>query len=152
MQAGLLKEGIYGTVWARHRTVQGRTTGWEMRGPSFKGFAKGATKTLFWIGTSEVCNRAAVTESAIDALSLAAIEGWPVGTLYASTGGGYGPETARALQAFLPSRATLVAATDRGTGGELLASRLYELAASEDAGFERLCPQAKDWNDQLRAG
>ena len=152
VQAGVLREGIYGTVWARHQTAQDRTTGWEMRGPAFKGFAKGGTKTLFWVRTSATCKRVAVTESAIDALSLATIEGWPAGTLYASTGGGYGPETAKTLQAILPSRATLVAATDRGTGGELLASRLQELVATGDIGFERLCSQAKDWNDQLQAG
>ena len=152
LQAGVLKEGIYGTVWAKHRTAQDWTTGWEMRGPAFKGFAKGGTKTLFWIGTPESCNRAAVTESAIDAFSLATIEGWPAGTLYASTGGGYGPETARTLQILLPSHATLVAATDQGTGGELLAGRLHELATACRATFERLCPQTKDWNDQLSAG
>ena len=150
LQAGALREGIYGTVWARHRGVQGQTTGWEMRGPNFKGFAKGGTKTLFWIGHPATTNRVAVTESAIDALSLASIEGWLEGTLYASTGGGYGPETAAALQGVLPSHARLVAATDQGTGGELLAGRLHELATACGAGFGRLHPKAKDWNDQIR--
>ena len=152
LQAGALREGIYGTVWARHRGVQGQTTGWEMRGPNFRGFAKGGNKTLFWIGVPVTCNRVAVTESAIDAMSLASIEGWPDGTLYASTGGGYGPETAAVLKAMLPSHARLVAATDQGTGGELLADRLYELATAGGAGFGRLRPEAKDWNDQLRQG
>lgn len=150
LQAGVLREGIYGTVWARHQTAQGQTTGWEKRGPNFKGFAKGGGKTLFWIGTPATCKRVAVTESFIDAMSLASIEGWPDGTLYASTGGGYGPDTARALQSILPGGARLVAATDQGTGGEVLASRLHELATAGGAGFGRLCPDAEDWNDQLR--
>lgn len=149
LQMGVLREGIYGTVWARHRGVQGQTTGWEMRGPNFKGFSKGGGKTLFWIGQPATASRVAVTESAIDALSLASIEGWPEGTLYASTGGGYGPETAAALQAMLPPHARLVAATDQGTGGELLAGRLHELATAGGAGFGRLRPSAKDWNAQL---
>lgn len=151
LQAGVLREGIYGTVWAKHRTAHGLATGWEMRGPGFKGYAKGGTKTLFWIGTPMACNRVAVTESAIDALSLASIEGWLADTLYTSTGGGFGPDTARALQAMLPGHARLVAATDQGTGGELLASRLHELATAGGAGFGRLCPpEAKDWNAQLQ--
>ena len=149
-QAGVLREGIYGTVWARHQTAQGQATGWEMRGPNFKGFVKGGGKTLFWIGTPTACNRVAVTESFIDALSLASIEGWPDGTMYVSTGGGFGPETARALQAILPSNGRLVAATDQGTGGEVLASRLHELATASSAGFGRLCPEAQDWNAQLQ--
>jgi len=150
LQAGVLREGIYGTVWARHRNAQGQTTGWEMRGPRFKGYASGGTKTLFWIGTPATCNRVAVTESFIDAISLASIEGWPDGTLYASTGGGYGPDTARALQSILPGNARLIAATDQGTGGEILASRLHELATASSAGFGRLCPEDQDWNAQLR--
>ena len=150
LQAGVLREGIYGTVWARHQGIKGRATGWEMRGPNYKGFAKGGTKTLFLIGALATCNRLAVTESAIDAMSLASIEGWPADTLYASTGGGYGPDTARALQAILPSNAQLVAATDQGTGGEVLASRLHELATAGGAGFGRLRPEAKDWNAQLQ--
>ena len=149
-QAGVLREGIYGTVWARHQVAQGQVTGWEMRGPNFKGFVKGGGKTLFWMGTRATCNRLAVTESFIDALSLASIEGWPDGSLYASTGGGYGPETAKALQAILPDNGRLVAATDQGTGGEILAGRLHELATAGSAGFRRLCPDAEDWNTQLR--
>ena len=38
---------------------------------------------------------------------------------------------------------------DRGRGGELLADRLHALADDAGAGFGRLRPQAKDWNEQL---
>lgn len=144
-----LREGIQGTVWAMHQGAAGSVTGWEMRGPNYKGFSKGGTKTLFWLGHPAAADRLAVTESAIDALSLASIERWPDGTLYASTGGGYGPETGEALRGLLPHRGRLVAATDRGTGGELLAGRLHELAAECGRGFSRLTPEAKDWNEQL---
>lgn len=150
VQAGVLKEGIYGTVWARHQTAQGQITGWEMRGPNFKGFVKGGGKTLFWIGTPATCDRVAVTESFIDALSLASIEGWPDGTVYVSIGGGYGPETARTLQTILPADGRLIAATDQGTGGEVLANRLHELATVRSAEYERLRPEAQDWNVQIR--
>ena len=45
-----------------------------MRGPQYKGFAKGGDKALFWIGELAQARRVAITESAIDALSLAALE------------------------------------------------------------------------------
>lgn len=150
VQVGVLREGICGTVWAMHQGAHGRITGWEMRGPRYKGFSKGGGKTLFWLGHPPVADRVVVTESAIDAMSLATIEDWPDGTLYTSTGGGYGPETGAALQAMLPRNARLVAATDQGTGGELLASRLHELATAGGTGFGRLRPEADDWNEQLR--
>lgn len=152
LRAGVLREGIYGTMWAMHRDATARPTGWEMRGPRYKGFSKGGDKALFWLGHLDTTDRVVVTESAIDALSLAAIEGWPEGTLYASTGGGYGPGTDEALRALLLPGARLVAATDQGTGGELLAARLHELATACLAGFGRLRPEVKDWNDQLRRG
>ena len=149
LQVEALREGIYGTVWAMHQGATGTVTGWEMRGPHYKGFSKGGTKTLFWLGHPPVADRLAVTESAIDALSLASLEEWPDGTLYASTGGGYGPETDEALRVLLPRHGELVAATDQGTGGELLAGRLHELAIECGARFARLRPKAKDWNEQL---
>jgi len=149
LQVEALREGIYGTVWAMHQAAAGVVTGWEMRGPKYKGFSKGGTKTLFWLGHPSVAERLVVTESAIDALSLASLERWPDGTLYASTGGGYGPETGNALRGLLPGHGELVAATDQGTGGELLAGRLHELATECRAGFARLRPEAKDWNAQL---
>jgi len=147
--AGLLREGIYGTVWFQHRKGDGAPCGWEMRGPKYKGFAKGGDKALFWIGELGTAERFAVVESAIDALSLATLEGWPEGTAYLSTGGGFGPITADALRALLPARARLVAATDRGQGGELLADRLHSLAQTAGLDFGRLRPEAKDWNAKL---
>lgn len=145
----LLREGIYGTVWALHRTGAGDPCGWEMRGPRYKGFSKGGEKSLFWIGALATAERVAVAESAIDALSLATLENWCEGTAYVSIGGGFGAKAAHAFCDLLPAASRLVAATDRGHGGELLADRLGEVAASRCAGYERLRPTAKDWNAQL---
>ena len=148
---GVLREGIYGTIWAAHQTAAGDVTGWEMRGPNYKGFSKGGRKRLFRVGPI-VPDRVAVTESAIDALSLAVIEGWRGGTLYVSTGGGWGVEAGELLAVMLGGTARLVIATDRGSGGELMASRLESLAREWGVVTERLCPDAHDWNDQLRGG
>ena len=49
----------------------------------------------------------------------------------------------------LPASACLVAATDQGQGGELLAERLRLVAKEARASFGRLRPHAQDWNAQL---
>ena len=147
---GCLREGILGTGWGAHTDAEGRIVGWEMRGPRYKGFVAGGTKALFAAGT-ERPQRLAVCEGMIDALSLASLEGWRQGTLYTSTGGGWRDAGIGALRARLVPGSLLVAATDRGTGGERLAERLAEIAAGCGVAFERLLPTNKDWNDDLRA-
>lgn len=148
---GCLREGILGTAWGAHADAKGRIVGWEMRGPRYKGYAAGGTKALFAAG-AERPQRLAVCEGMIDALSLASLEGWWGGTLYVSTGGGWRDAAVGALRTRLVPGSLLVAATDRGAGGERLAERLTEVAAGCGVAFERLLPAAKDWNDDLRAG
>lgn len=149
VQAGVLREGIQGTAWAMHQAADARITGWEMRGPSYKGFSRGGTKSVFWIGQPAASDRLAVTESAVDALSLASLEDWPAGTVYASVGGGFGPQTTEALQALLQPQGILVAATDLGAAGDALAARLHRLAEQCGNRSERMRPDLKDWNEQL---
>jgi hypothetical protein len=154
-----LREGYNGTALMAHR---GRGTGgtndaeavvgWEMRGPNYKGFAKGGSKSLFAFGREGASHRVVVTESAIDVLSLAALEGEIMGTCYVSTGGGFGPAAVASLRSILGSGVRLVAATDRGVGGDLLAQRLEHLASDIGCGFSRARPVAKDWNEQLGGG
>ncbi|HME27795.1 MAG TPA: toprim domain-containing protein, partial [Acetobacteraceae bacterium] len=95
---------------------------------------------------------------AIDALSLAAIEGLRGDTLYAATTGGMGPATITALQQLLQvlsadPAGTLIAATDADTAGWRYAARLSELAAGAGVRFARVVPPdgLNDWNDALRA-
>lgn len=146
----LLREGPHGSMWAAHTDSAGVVTGWEARGPQYRGFASGGTKVLFRIGL-DTALRLAVTEAAIDAMSLAAIEGLRDGTLYLSTGGGWSPATQAALRE-LASRpgARLVAATDANSQGDLFAERLRAL--TEDAGCDwtRLRPPEEDWNETLK--
>ncbi|WP_221123933.1 MULTISPECIES: DUF3991 and toprim domain-containing protein [unclassified Rhizobium] len=150
IKAGLLREGPCGSIWAAHTDNAGVVTGWEARGPQYRGFASGGAKVLFRLGL-DTALRLAVTEAAIDAMSLAAIEGFDDGTLYLSTGGGWSPATQTALRE-LASRpdARLVAATDANAQGDLFATRLRSLA--EDAGCEwtRLRPGEEDWNETLK--
>lgn len=145
---GGLREGGDGTVWAMHQGARGQITGWEMRGPRSNGFSSHAGRSLFRVGEHINTTRIAVTESVIDALSLASIEGWQVGTLYASTGGGITPATRGALQVLLSAQVQLVWA-GQGGDAELSAAALTELAAECGASFARLRPDARSWNRQL---
>jgi hypothetical protein len=144
----LVREGVRGTAWFLH-CVGGRPSGWEMRGPSFKGFLAGGAKGLFVFSGSTAPSRVAVCEAAIDALSLAAIEGIDNDTAYVSTGGGWGDAGRMTIGRLLSLSRMVVAATDRGTGGDLLADRLGDLARSHGISFQRQRPVAKDWNEQL---
>ncbi|MDT4836990.1 hypothetical protein FQZ97_707100 [compost metagenome] len=145
-----LREGPYSSMWAAHTDNAGIVTGWEARGPEYRGFASGGTKVLFRLGPATAL-RLAVTEAAIDAISLAAIEGPRDGTLYLSTGGGWSPSTETALRQ-LVSRADslLVAATDANPQGDTFAERLRALADETGCGWSRLRPAAEDWNETLK--
>jgi hypothetical protein len=123
-----------------------------MRGPSFKGFLAGGAKGVFVFSGSDAPSRVAVCEAAIDALSLPAIDGAHDDTAYVSTGGGWGDAGNAAIGQLLSTARVVVAATDRGTGGDLLAGRLEDLARRHGLPFERRQPTAKDWNEQLVGG
>ncbi|WP_336057386.1 DUF3991 and toprim domain-containing protein [Nitratireductor sp. CH_MIT9313-5] len=146
----VLREGPKGSMWAGHTDSAGQVTGWEERGPDWRGFATGGAKMLFRLGRFDAI-RLCVTEAAIDAMSLAAIEDVRSDTLYLSTGGGWAPATAEALRALVHrTGAHLVAATDNNAQGETYAGRLRDLAAEAESGFERMCPAADDWNAESK--
>ena len=45
-----LREGPRGSVWAAHVDDAGTVTGWEERGPEWRGFSTGGSKVLFRLG------------------------------------------------------------------------------------------------------
>ena len=137
-------------MWAAHQGDDGTVTGWEERGPEWRGFASGGGKVLFRFGLEDAA-RICVTEAAIDAMSLAAIDRVRSDTLYVSTGGGWAPSTEAALRALIARPdMRLVAATDANPQGEAFVSRLRELAGEISCDFERLKPTAEDWNAMLQ--
>ncbi|WP_232480546.1 DUF3991 and TOPRIM domain-containing protein [Roseomonas sp. KE2513] len=162
--ADAIREGGYGTAWFAHRDEAGALTGFDMRGPEFRGFAKGGDKTLFrmpgWIPLRAVQpRRLAVAEAPIDALSLAAVERLQGDTLYVATTGGMGPGSVRALDLLLAQMtplpgALLVTATDNDPPGERYSAFLAERAAAAGVRCERLLPPGglNDWNDVLTKG
>ncbi len=150
-RADLLREGPYGSLWAAHVDDYGGLSGWEERGPLWRGFSTGGSKVLFRFGERDAL-RLCVTEAAIDAMSLASLEGFREGSLYLSTGGGWSPAAQAALRR-LAGRpgACLVAATDNNSQGDTFASRLRDIADASGCDWLRLKPPAEDWNDALRA-
>jgi Protein of unknown function (DUF3991)/Toprim-like len=150
-----IREGPFGSLWAAHKDCAGSVTGWEERGPQWRGFATGGSKWLFHFGAANP-KRLCVTEAAIDALSLAAIEAAQSAnsseTLYASTGGGWSPNTDALLRDYGQTPGLhLVAATDRNRQGEAYAGRLRLIAEEVGCGFSRLLPEHEDWNEDLKA-
>ncbi|NTB87766.1 DUF3991 and toprim domain-containing protein [Agrobacterium tumefaciens] len=147
----VLREGPRGSMWAAHVNDDGAITGWEERGPDWRGFSTGGSKVLFRFGAIDG-SRLCVTEAAIDAMSLAAFEGLREGSLYLSTGGGWSPTTDAAMRR-LAARpgAHLVAATDANGQGEAFAGRLRDIADEAGCDWLRLTPPTEDWNDALRA-
>ncbi|RDJ00776.1 hypothetical protein B5K05_33435 [Rhizobium phaseoli] len=147
-EADVIRQGPHGSAWFAHRDEAGRLSGWEERGPDWRGFSTGGAKTLFRFGSRQSL-RLCVTEAAIDALSLAAIENVRRDTLYASTGGGWSPSTVAAIEAAAIG-AMLVAATDADPQGEVYADRLRQIAETAGSDFIRLRPRAIDWNEELK--
>lgn len=146
-----LCEGPQGSMWAAHRDSAGALTGWEERGPEWRGFATGGAKELFRFGPAG-SERICITEAAIDAMSLAAIEDLRPDTLYVSTGGGWSPATDAAIRG-LANRPNvrLVAATDNNRQGDVYADRVRAIAAEASAGYARSRPRTGDWNEDLKA-
>ena len=148
--AGVLREGPHGSMWAAHVDTDGAVTGWEERGPDWRGFATGGAKVLFRLGAPDA-QRLCVTEAAIDAMSLAALEDLRADTLYLSTGGGWSPATDAALRALVARvEVQLFAATDNNAQGDIYANRLLAIAEESGCSAERLRPVADDWNADLK--
>lgn len=146
-----LREGPHGSMWAAHTDEAGAIVGWEARGPRYRGFASGGSKILFRLGMADAL-RICVVEAAIDAMSLAAIEGLRDGTLYLSTGGGWSPATEDAIRGIASRQGTrLVSAQDANSQGDQYAERVRTLADEVGCEWMRLRPPREDWNDTLRA-
>ncbi|SDN38304.1 DUF3991 and TOPRIM domain-containing protein [Ensifer sp. YR511] len=149
IRARLIRQGPFGSAWFAHENDAGQICGWEERGPEWRGFSSSGNKILFRFGKRS-SRRLCVTEAAIDALSLAAIEGERRDTLYTSTAGGWSPATEEVVRKLAGGVGLLVAATDRNSQGEAYADMLRQIAIRQDCGFQRLRPLRGDWNEDLK--
>ncbi len=146
----LLREGPKGSMWAAYTDDDGALVGWEERGSRWRGFSTGGMKVLFRFGSAEA-SRVCVTEAAIDAMSLADLEGARPDSLYVATGGGWSPATDAALRRLASRPETLlVAATDADAQGEIYAERIWKMAEVTGCRRLRLSPVQRDWNLMLQ--
>ena len=130
--------------------------GYEIKNRGFTGFAKHGAKGLWLSHGRDGDNRLVLAESALDALSYAAM--FPdAHARYGSIGGKPNPqqpELIRALVARLPSGSEVVAAMDNDADGATLAgvvAQAVQLSGRDDLRFVVHQPVGvKDWNDALR--
>ncbi|BAU15915.1 helicase domain protein (plasmid) [Leptolyngbya sp. NIES-3755] len=140
-------------AWSRHEATGASLRGTRDSEHAFHGLAPGSCREngWFWLrSTNGEVNRAVLTESPIDAISLAVLEkekspnATTVSVYLSTDGSGAIPTTA--LQAVLDKRGQVIAAFDADKPGEKMAWRIAEMLP----GITRMTPaQGKDWNDRL---
>jgi hypothetical protein len=153
--AGLIRIDVRQNAVFPHFDAQG-LCGYEIKNHNFTGFAFGGTKGLWLSQEMPGDDRLVLCESAIDALSYAAL--FPGDhSRYGSFAGQISAaqrEWIRATAARLPLRSTIVAATDADKEGGKLADVIreaVELTGRDDLAHAVHLPVGfKDWNDQLR--
>ena len=131
--------------------------GWEKKNQGFTGFATGGAKGLWESHDLPDDDCLVLTESAIDALSYAALFS-NARARYRSIGGQVNdqqPALIRAAVLDLPQGSTVIAATDNDDAGRKLAAMIAYAAGSAgrpDLTFRAHHPanEGGDWNDVLR--
>ena len=154
--AGAVFQDRRGNAVFPHRDAAGEVTGFASRGPNWRSFSKGGVKSLFYADPGRDRRRVlVVAESALSALSYAALHPASGGTCYLSTGGATSPRQRDLLRsAFtkLPAGGGLVVAADADAAGDRFAAEIAGLwrDAGRPAGRCRVeAPPAGDWNDAL---
>jgi len=131
--------------------------GYEAKNVGFTGFAPGGIKGLWAVGKEDGDKALVIAETAIDAISYAAIHG-PDGMRLVSIAGAMNPQQPALLRRAMenmPPGSDVVAAVDHDAGGDAIAEQIeavFEGTRREDLGFRRHSPPAegRDWNDRLR--
>lgn len=132
--------------------------GFEIKNDGFTGFAPGGAKGLWCSHTTENDERLVIAETAIDALSYAALFGHDR-TRFVSIAGQMNPNQPALLTAAMqkmPLGSQVIATMDNDTAGRDLAGQiedLYSSAGCSEIAFRIDCPPTagQDWNDALRA-
>lgn len=153
--AGCLHIDERGNAVFPHRNEDGYS-GAEIKNRGFTGFLPGGSKALWTSASFEGDKSLVVAESAIDALSHAALRPSPH-SRYASIGGAMNPgqpELLRLAAQMLPPGSRVVIATDNDEGGDRLLEAIRE--ALRPLGIvtveDRPETRGLDWNDVLRSG
>ena len=156
--AGRIRMDGFGNAVFPHFDLEG-LCGYEIKNKGFTGFARGGEKGLWLSHRDAGDHRLVLAESAIDALSHAALFPAPA-TRYVSIGGEMNPKQPDLLRAAitrLPAGSEVVAATDADETGEKLSRAILEAVqrsametGNRDLHFVRHSPVGgKDWNAVL---
>ena len=132
--------------------------GYESKNTSFTGFSKSGEKGIWASSISKSDNTLVITESAIDALSYAALK--PADhARYISIGGKMNPKQPDLLKSAMekmPSGSIIVLALDNDSGGRSLSEKITAIFSAVDRpGLSLIddCPSVEglDWNNVLEA-
>jgi hypothetical protein len=128
--------------------------GFELKNKGFTGFSPGGEKGLWISRTGKNYTRLVIAESAIDALSHAAIFPDPAAR-YSSTGGKMNPQQPALIREAilkLPLEGEVIAATDADEDGRKMAEQIKGISLEAERAFIRHEPpiEGTDWNDQIR--
>lgn len=149
--ASALRMDRKGNVLFGHTNQDGQIVGYEIKGTEFDGFAKGGVRLLCRLGPVEGAEpvKIALTESGVDALSLAQLVGRR-DALFCSTGGALSEHTLEQVKRLATKHpaAEILLAFDNDEGGQGFAA-LVEKALAGREGVRRLLPKLKDWNAQI---
>src|SRR5438270_10608444 len=154
--AGCIRTDARGNAVFPHFDAQG-LCGYELKNWHFTGFAKGGEKGLWTSNTQPDDNRLVFAESAIDALSYAALHP-DEHTRYASLGGAPNPKQPALIAAAIakmPPGSEIVCAMDCDDAGRHLAQIIGSAAAQpgcRDVSFRVHLPEREgdDWNEVLK--
>ena len=147
--------GTYGNALFPHYDRSG-VCGFELKNRRFTGFANGGVKGLWCSRPRADDTRLVIAETAVDALSYAALFGTDR-TRFVSTAGQLSPEQPELIHSAvekLPSGGDVMAATDNDEAGTQLAERIEAIVdAVGGRPFRRHSPPeaGRDWNDVLAA-
>lgn len=155
--AGRIRIDAHGNAVFPHFDEQG-LCGYELKNRNFTGFAKGGEKGLWLSHTKPDDDRAVFAESAIDALSHAALH-LAEHTSYASVGGEPSPKQPGLVKAAIlqmPPGSEIVSAMDCDKAGRALSEMIGEAVGQSgrsDISFRVHSPanEGDDWNDVLKA-
>jgi 5S rRNA maturation endonuclease (ribonuclease M5) len=143
-----IRQSSDGMLLFRHIKKNVYLSGYEKKNAGYTGFSKGGKKgvCVFHDGQNKVDNLV-ITETAIDALSKAQLDGLPESTAYCSIGGTPSEEQIFQLAEIVKNnKLRAIIAVDRDQGGERITQSIRTLLP--DA--EIVLPKKKDWNDDLK--
>lgn len=152
--SGCVRVDKRGNAIFPHRDSDG-FTGWEAKNKGFTGFSPGGQKALWMSAECEGDQVLVVAESAIDALSHAALH-LSTRSRYASIAGTMNPgqpEILRSAAKRLQPGSRVLIATDNDEAGDRLLQTIKDALASMPVQLEEDRPQERgmDWNDVLIA-